>query len=171
MLTLRKKSYHKPRQCIKEQRHHFADKSPSSQSCEFFSGHVWIWELDHNEDWALKNWCFWTVMLEKMLKRPLDSKEIKLANSKENQPWIFNGITDAEAEAPFGHLMWRTDSLEKTLMLGKVESLRRRGWQDEMFGWHHWLNGHEFEQTQGDSEGQGSLLCCSPWGCKELNMA
>ena len=100
MLTLWKKSYHKPRQCIKEQRHHFADKGPSSQSCEFFSGHVWIWELDHKEDWALKNWCFWTVMLEKMLKRPLDSKEIKLANSKENQPWIFNGITDAEAEAP-----------------------------------------------------------------------
>ena len=99
-----------------------------------------------------------------------DSKEINLVNPKGNQPWIFIGRTDAEAEAPvLGLLMWRADSLEKTLMLEKIEG-RRRGRQDKMVGWHHWLNGHEFEQTLGDSEGQGGLLYCSPLGQKESDM-
>ena len=118
-----------------------------------------MWELDHKEGWALKNWCFQTVVLEKTRENPLDCKEIKPANPKGNQLWIFIGRTDADAEAP---ILWPPDaknSFEKTLMLGKIEGGRRRGWQDETVGWHHWLNGHEFAQTLGDSEGQGSPWC------------
>ena len=108
----------------------FADEGPYSQSYEFSSSHVWMWELDHKESWALKNWYFWTVVLEKTLESPLVCKEIKPINPEGNKSWIFIGRTDAEAETPhFSHLMWRTDSLEKTLMLGKIESRRRRGWQ------------------------------------------
>ena len=107
-------------------------------------------------------------MLEKTLESPLVNKEIKPINPKGNQSWIVIGRTDVEAEAPiFGHLMQRANSLEKTLMLGKIESRRRRGWQDEMVGWHHQLNGHEFEQAPGDGDGQGRLACYSPWGRKE----
>ena len=95
-----KKSYDKPRQHIQKQRHYFANKGPSSQSYGFSSGHVWIWELDYKESWALKNWCFWSVVLEKTLESPLDCKEIKPVNHKGNWPWIFIGRTDAEAETP-----------------------------------------------------------------------
>ena len=131
-----------------------------------------MWELDHKEGWVPKNWCFWTVVLEKTLETPLDSKEIQPVNPKGNQPWIFIGRTEAEAEAPnFGHLKQRGNSVEKTLMLGKIECRRRRnGTEDQMVGWHHLLNGHEFEQTLGDSERQGSLECCSFMGCKEVDM-
>ena len=104
-----------------------------------FHIHVWMWDLDHKESWALKNWCFWTVVLEKTLESPLDSKGIKLVNPKGGQSWILIGRTDAEAEAPvlyFGHLMWRTDSLAKTLMLGEIEG-RRRGGRQRM----RWLDG------------------------------
>ena len=105
-------------------------KGSSSQDYGVSSGHVWIWKLDHKESWELKNWCFWTVVLEKTLESPLDSKEIQPVRPKGNQSWIFIGRTDAEAETPiFGHQMWRTDSLEKTLMLRKIEGGRRRGWQ------------------------------------------
>ena len=97
-LAPRKKSYNQPRQHIKKQRHHFADKSLYSQSYGFSSSHLWIWELDHEESWVPKNWCFWTVVL-KILDSPLDSKEIKPVNPKGNQPWIFIGRTNAEAEA------------------------------------------------------------------------
>ena len=124
-------------------------------------------------NWVPKNWCFWTVVLEKTLKSSLDCKEIQLVNPKGNQSWIFIGKTDAEAETPIlGHLMRRADSLEKTLMLGKIEGRRRRGWmtEDEMVGWHHWINGHEFEQALGVGDGQRSLACCSPLGCKESDM-
>ena len=118
-----------PRQHTKKQRHYFANKGPSSQSYGFSNSHVWIWELDYKESWALKTWCFWTVVLEKTLECPLGCKEIKPVTPKGNQSWIFIGKTDAEAETPhFGHLIWRTDSLEKTLMLGKIEGRRRRGW-------------------------------------------
>ena len=110
------------------------------------------------------------MVLEKTLESPLDSKEIKLVNPKENQPSIFTGRTDAEAEA-LDHLMQRADSLEKTLMLGKTEGRRKRLTEDEVVGWHRQLNGHECEQTPGDSEGQRSLVCCSPWGHKELDMS
>ena len=102
-----------------------------------FSSHVWMWELDCEEGWALKNWCFWTVVLEKILESPWDCKEIQPVHSKGNQSWIFIGRTDAETETQyFGHLMWISDSLEKTLMLGKIEGGRGRGWQRM-----RWLDG------------------------------
>ena len=129
-----------------------------------------MWKLDHKEGWVPKNWCFWTVVLEKVLESPLDSKEIQPVYPKGNQSWVFIGRIGAEAP-----ILWPPDvknrPLEKTLMLGKTEDKRRR-WaaEDEMVGWHHWLNGHEFEQAPGDGEGQGGLVCCSPWGCKESDM-
>ena len=136
----------------------------------FSSSHVLMWELDHNKGWVPKNWCFQTMMLEKTPESPLDSKEIKAVNPKGNQP-------EYSLEGPMlklklqycGHLMWWTDWL-KTLMLGKIEGRRRREQQRKMIGWHHWLNEHEFEQAPGDGEGQGSLVCCSPWGHRESDM-
>ena len=120
-------NYIKPRQRIKKQRHYFANKGPSTQGYGFSSSRVWMWELDHKEGWALKNWCFWTMMLKKTLESNFDCKEIKSVNPKGYQSWIFTGRTDAEAEAQyFGHLMWRTDSLEKILMLGETEGKRRQ---------------------------------------------
>ena len=115
---------------VLKKRHYFADKGPYSQSYGFSSSYVWMWELDHKEGWAAKNWCFRTVLLEKTLERPLDCKEIRSVNPKGNQPWIFIGSTDAQAKLQqFGHPIQRADSLEKTLMLGKTEGRRRRGWQ------------------------------------------
>ena len=105
-LALCKKSYDKPRQCNKKQRHYFADKGPHSQSYGFSSSHVWMWELDYKESWAPKNWCFWTVVLEKTLESPLESKEIKPVNPKVNESWIFIGRTDASVEAP---ILWPSD--------------------------------------------------------------
>ena len=120
----------KTRQHIKKQRHYFANKGSYSQSCGFSSSHVWMWELDHKENWMLKNWCFWTIVLEKTLENPLDCKEFKPVNPKGNQSWIFISKTDAESEAQIlGPQMERADSLEKTLMLEKIEGRRRRGWQ------------------------------------------
>ena len=122
---------------LRLQRHYFANKFPYSPSYGFSSSHVWMWELNHKESWVPKNWCFWTVVLEKTLESPLGCKESKPANPKGNQPWIFIERTDAEAETPkFGHLMRRTDSLEKTLMPGKIKGMRRRG-QQRM----RWLDG------------------------------
>ena len=130
MLTPWKESYDQPRQHIKKQRHYFANKGPSSQSYCFSSSHVWMWELDYKESWAPTNWCFWTVVLQKTLECPLDCKEIQPVHLKGNQSWIFIGRTNVEAETLiFGHLMGRPDSFEKTLMLGKIEGRRRRGWQ------------------------------------------
>ena len=126
--------------------------------------------LDQKETWALKHWCFWTVVLEKTLESPLDCKEIQPTHPKGNQSWIFIGRTYAEAETS---ILWPLDSknwlIGKTLMLGKIEGRRRRGGttEDEMVGWHHWLDGHEFEQAPGVGDGQRSLECRSPWGCKE----
>ena len=114
---------------IKKHRHHFHDKDPYSKSYIFFSSHVWMWELHHKEGWAPKNWHFHTVVLEKTLESPLDSK-IKLVNPKGNQPWIFIGRIDVKLKLQyFGHLMRRVDSLEKTLMLKKIEGKKRRGQQ------------------------------------------
>ena len=105
-------------------------KGPSSQGCGFSSGHVWMWELDYKESWAQKNWCFWTVVLQKTLESPLDCKEIKPVNPKGDQFWVFIGGTCVEAETPIlCHLMRRADSSEKTLMLRKIEGRRRRGRQ------------------------------------------
>ena len=177
MLTPWDKSYDQPKQHIKKQ-NYFANKGPSSQGYGFSSGHVWLWELDCKESWALKNWCFWTVVLEKTLESPLDCQEIQPVHPKGDQSWVFIGRTDFEAETLilwppdakiwliwkdpdagrdwgqeeqgttedkmvgwhhrlnghgsgglqyFGHLMQRTDSLEKTLMLGKIEGGKRRG--------------------------------------------
>ena len=127
MLAPWKKSCDQPRQHIKKQRHYFAYKGSSSQSHGFFSSHVWMWELEHKENWVSKNLRFRTVVLEKTLQRPMDSKENQPVDPKGNQSWIFIGRTDAEAETPIpGHLMQRTDSLEKTLMQGKIEGRRRR---------------------------------------------
>ena len=142
------------------------NKGPSSQSCGFSSSHVWVWELDHKEGWVLKNWCFWTVVLEKTLESSLGLQGDPTNNPKGDQPWIFIGRTDAEAP-----ILWRVmqiaSSLEKTLMLGKIEGRSSRMTEEEMVGWHDWLNGREFEQIPGDGEGQGSLVCCSPCGRKE----
>ena len=125
-----KKSYDQPRQHIKRQRHYFANKGLSSQGYGFSTSQIWMWELDYKESWAPKNWCFWTVVLEKTLDSPLDCKESQPVHPKGNQSWIFIGRTDMKLKLQyFGHLMRRTDSLEKTLMLGKVEGGRRRGRQ------------------------------------------
>ena len=124
------------------------------------------------EGWVPKNWCFQTVVLEKTLESPLDCKEIQIVNSKGNQPWIFIRRTDAEVEAP---ILWPPDA--KSWLIGKDPDAgkdwgheEKRATEDEMVGWLHQLNGHEFEQTQGDGKGQGRLVCFSPWGCKELNV-
>ena len=140
-----------------------------SQSYGFSSSHVWMWELDCEEGWAPKNWCFWTVVLEKTLESPLDCKEIRPVNPKVNQSWIFIKRTDAEAETP---IFWPTDGksqlIRKDPNAGKDWRQEKGTTEDEMVGWHHQLNGHEFEQAPGDGEGQGSLVCCSPWGHKEV---
>ena len=114
MLAPRKKSYDKPRENIKKQRHYFTDKGPYSQSYGFSSSHVWMWELDWEESWALKNWCFWIVMLKKTFESPLDCKEIQPVHPEGNQSWMFIGRTDAEAEAP---ILWPPDA--KYWLIGK----------------------------------------------------
>ena len=125
-----KKIYDQTIQHIKKQRHYFANKGPSSQGYGFSSSHVWTWDLDYKESWALKNWCFWTVVLKKTVESPLNYKEIQPVQPKGDQSWVFIGRTDAEAETPIlGHLMRRADSFEKTVMLGKIEGGRRSGRQ------------------------------------------
>ena len=144
-------------------------RGKSSQGYGFSSGHVWMWELDCEESWALKNWCFWTVVLEKTLERPLDCKEIQPVHSKGDQSWVFFGRNDAKAETP---VLW--PPYVKSWLIGK-DSDAGRDWgqeekgttEDEMAGWHHRLDGHEFEWTPGIGDGQGGLACCNSWGCKE----
>ena len=133
---------------------------------------VWMWELDHIEGWVLKNWCFWIVGLEKTLENPLDCNEIKPVNPKENQPWIFIGRTDAETESP---ILWPPNV--KSWLIGKDPDAgkdwrqrEKRVAEAEVVVWHDWLNGHEFEQTLGDTERQGSLACFNPCSCKEQDM-
>jgi len=131
-----------------------------------------MWELDYKESWVPKNWCCWTVLLEKTLESPLDCKEIQTVHPKGNQPWIFIGRTDAEAEAP---ILWPPDA--KSLLVWKDPDAEkdwgqeeRRVTEDEMVGWHHRLNGHGFQWTPWVGDGQGVLVCCSPWGHKEPDM-
>ena len=132
-----KESYDQPRQHIKKHRHYFANKGSSSQGYGFSIGHVWMWELDCEEGWAPKNWCFWTVVLEKTLESPLDCKEIQPVHPKGISPGCsLEGLMLKLKCQYFGNLMWRADSLEKTLMLGKIEGRRRRGWQRM-----RWLDG------------------------------
>ena len=142
MLVPWKKSYDQLRQHIKKQRRDFANKVPSSQGYGFSSSQSWMWELDYKESWALKNWCFWTVVLEKTLESPLDCKKVQPVHPKGNQSWMFIGSTDVEAETlpdAKGWLIWRDPDV------GKDWRRRRRGRQkDEMVRWHHRVNGHEF---------------------------
>ena len=149
---------------------HFVNKGLNSQGCGFSSSHVWMWELDHKEGWALNNWCFWTVILERTFENPLNCKEIKPVNPKGNQTWIVTERAPAEAETP---ILWPPDV--KSRLIGK-DSDAGKDWrqkekgaaEDEMVTWlHHRVNEHEFEQTLGDSGGQRSLLCFSPWGLRE----
>ena len=130
-----------------------------------------MWELDYKENWTPKNWCLWTVVLEKILESPLDCKEIQPVNPKGNQSWIFIVTTVDEAEAP---IFWPPDvnswlredpDAEKDWKQEEKEMT-----EDAMVGWHHWVNGHEFAQALEVGDGQRGLACCSPWGCKELLM-
>ena len=148
----------------------FANKGPSGQSYSFSSSHVWMRELDHKESWLPKNWCFWTVVLEKTLESPLDCKEIQPVHPKGDQSWIFIGRTDAEAPILCPHgvknwLIWKDSDAGKDRGQEEKETT-----EDEMVGWHHLLDGCEFEQSPGVGNGQGSLVCCSPRGCKEFDM-
>ena len=138
----------------------------------FPSSHVWMWELDYKEIWVLKNWCFWTVVLEKTLESPLDIQEIQTVHPKGNQSWIFIGRTDAEAETP---ILWPPDEMNWLLWkdpdAGKDWRLEKKGMtEDEMVGWHHWLSGHRFESIPGVGDRQQGLECCSPWGRKDSDM-
>ena len=165
-----KESYDTPRQHIKKQRHYFADKGPYSQSYRFSSTYAWKWELVHKGGWALKNWCFWIVGLEKMLESPLCCMEIKPVSPEGNQSWIFIGRTVTEAQLwYFGYQIQRASSLEKTLMLGKIEGKRRRGWQ-RMRWLYSVTNSMDMNLSNpGDSEGQRKLMCYSPRSLKELD--
>ena len=133
------------------------------------SGHVWMWELDCEESWAPKNWCFWTLVLDKTLESPLDCKETQPVHSEGDQSWVFFGRSDAKAETP---VLWPPHA--KSWLIGK-DSDAGRDWgqeengttEDEMAGWHHWLDGREFEWTPGDGDGQGGLAFCDSWGHKE----
>ena len=147
MLTPWKKSYYQPIQYIKKQRHYFANKGPSGQGYGFSSSRAGMWELAYKESWALKNWCFWTVVLEKTLESPLDCKAIQPVNLKGNQSWLFIGRIDVEAETP---KLWPLDA--KNWLIWKDPDVRK-DWrreekgmtEDEMVGCHHHLNGHESE--------------------------
>ena len=148
---------------LKSRDNYFASKSPSSQSYSFSSSHVWMWEVDYKESWVLKNWCFWTVVLEKTVESPLDCKETQPVHPKGDQSWVFIGRTNVEAETP---ILWPPH--EKSWLIWKDPDARK-DWrqeekgitEDEMIGWHHQLNGHEFGQTPGVGDGQGGLVCYS----------
>ena len=144
----------------------------SSQSYGSSRSHICMWELNYKESWAPKNWCFLTVVLEKTFESPLDCKEIQPVHPKGNKSWIFIGKTNAEAETP---ILWTPDV--KNWLIGRDPDAgndwrqEQKGvTEDEMVGWHHWLNGHEFEQALGVGDRPESLVCCSPWGCKKLDM-
>ena len=137
----------------------------------FSSSHIWMWDLDYKESWMLKNWCFWTVVLKKTLESPLDFKEIQPVHPKGNQSWIFIRRTNAEVEAP---ILWPPD-LKNWRVWKDPDTRKDWMWEkkgitdDEMVGWHHWLNGHEFEYALGVGDRQRCLACCSPWSHKELD--
>ena len=162
-------SYDQHRQHIKKQRHYFANKGPSSHGYGFPSSHVWMWELDYKEGWAPKNWCFWTVVLEKTLESPLDCKEIQPVHSKD-QFWVFIGRTNVEAKTL---ILWTPDVkswlIWKDPDAGTEWRQEEKGTtEDEMVWWHHQLNGHGFGWTPVVGDGQGGLACCQ--GHKELDM-
>ena len=172
MLAPWKKSFDKLDSILKSRDITLPTKGLSSESYGFSSGHVWMWKLDCEESWASKNWCFWTVVLEKTLESPLNCKKIQPVHSKGDQSWVFIGRTDAEAETP---ILWPPHA--KSWLIGK-DSDAGRDWgqeekgttEDEMAGWHHQLEGHEFEWTPGYGDGQGGLVCCDSWGRKKSDM-
>ena len=171
MLDPWKKSYDQTRKHIKKQSRYFTNKGPSSQSYGFSSSHVWMWKLDYKESWVPKNWYFWTVVLEKTLESPLNCKEIQPVHPKGDQSWIFIGRTDAEAETP---ILWLPDAknwfIGKDPEAGKDWRREEKGTTEgETVGWHHWRDGYKSEKAQGVGDGLGSLVCCSPWGHKELD--
>ena len=130
-----------------------------------------MWQLDYKESWVVKNWCFWTVVLEKTLESSLDCKEVQSVHPKGNQSWIFIGRTDAQAETP---TLLPTDAknwlIGKDPDAGKDWRQKEKGMtEDEKVGWHHWCDGHDFDKVSEVGDGQGSLACCCPWGRKELN--
>ena len=162
-----KKSYDQPKQHIKKQRHYFANKGLSSQSYGFSSRHVWMWELDYKENWEPKNWCFWTVILEKTLESPLDCKEVKPVNPKGNQPWIFIGRTDAEAETPIlwppgvkNRLTGRPWCWERLKAGGEGDDRGRDSWMASPTQWTWvWVNSRSWWWTGRPG--------CNSWGSKE----
>ena len=148
------------------------NNSLSSQGYGFSSGHVWLWELDCEESWAPKNWCFWTVVLEKTLESPLDCKEIQPVHPKGDQSWVFIGRTDVEA---ITSVLWPPDAKSWLIWKdpddGKDWGQEEKGMtEDEMVGWHHRLNGHGFGWTLGVGDGQGGLACCGSWGQKNSDI-
>ena len=172
MLAPWKEIYDEPLLHIQKQRYYFGNKGLSSHGYGFSNGHVWIWKLDCEESWVPKNWCFWTVVLEKILESPLDCKEIQSVHPKGDVSWAFIERTDVEAESP---ILWSPDG--KSWLIWKDPD-SGRNWEqeekgtieDEMAGWHHWLYGSEFEWTLGVGDGQGGLACCISWGHKESDM-
>ena len=168
MFTSWRERFDQPGLHIIKQRHYFVNKGLSSQGYGFPSSHVWMWELDYKESWALKNWCFWTVVLEKTLESILDCKEIQPVHPKADKSWVFIGRTDVEAEAP---ILWPPDA--KSWLIWKDsdawkdwEQEEKRMRKDEMVEMHHRLNWHGFEWTPGVGDGQGGLACCGSWGRK-----
>ena len=151
--------------------HYFADKGPSSQSYSFSSSHVWMWELDYKESWALKNWCFELWCGRRLLRIPWTARRSNNQSKKEISPeYSLEGLMLKLKLQYFGHLMWRTDSLKRPWCWERLKAGGEgddRGWNVWM---HHQLNGHEFDQALGVGDGQGSLACCSPWGLKESDM-
>jgi len=196
MLAPWKKSYDQPKQHIKKQTHYFANKCPSSQSCDFSSSHVWMCELDYKDSWVMKNWCFWTVVLEKTLESPLDCKEIQPVHHKGNQSWIFIGRTDAEAETLIlwipdmkSWFLW-THSQHQSFSFSISPSneysyFEHLIWRADFFEHTLMLGKIEGRRRKGTADemasttqwtwvweapgvgdGQGGLACCSPWGLK-----
>ena len=173
MLAPYKKRYGKPREYTKKQRHHFAYKGLYSQSYGFSSSHVQMWELDYKEGWVLKNWCFRTVMLKRLLRVPWPAKRSDQSILKEINPeYSLEGLM-LKAESP---ILWPPDAnsqlIGKDRDAGKDWRQKEKGaTEDEIVGWHHQLNGHEFEQSLGYGEGRVSLACYSPGGRKQLNLS
>ena len=169
MLDLWKKIYDKPRQHIEKQRRYLANKFLSSQSYSFSGSHVWMWKFDNEKAEqqridAFELWCW-----RRLLRVPWTARRSNQSIVKEISPECsLEGLMLKTKPQYFGHMIQRTDSLEKALLLGKIEGRRSKGqWRMEMVGWHHWLDGLEFDQAPGTGDGQGSLVCCHPWGHKE----